>query len=243
VTPDLSIVIPAYNEAERIPSTLHELFKFFSTRDDLKEVIVVDDGSGDNTAQVVQELGKVYNQLRLTSLSQNSGKGAAVKRGMFEASAAFVLFCDADGSTPFSETDKLKNVLLGGDYGVAIGSRAMKSSDTKIEARLDRLGVGRVFNVIMNLLLVPGIKDTQCGFKMFTQEVSQKVFSKQKIMGFSFDVEILFLARKCGFRISEVPINWHHVPGSKINVVKDGLKMLLSALTIRFIHSTDEDLK
>jgi dolichyl-phosphate beta-glucosyltransferase len=229
---DLSIVIPAYNEEQRILSTIKEIQEHFASQQRSIEVLVVNDGSVDRTAEIVTEFAKDFPVLRLLSLVKNSGKGAAVRAGMLEAQGAVVLFTDADGSTPISEFDRLERVLKSKAADLVIGSRAVQNSDTKIEAKVVRKLIGRIFNLCVNLLAVPEIKDTQCGFKLFTNASAKILFNKQKFPRFSFDLEILWRARKLGMRIEEVGINWHHVAGSKVNVFKDGLKMLRDAFIL-----------
>ncbi len=229
---NLSIVIPAYNEEHRILHTLAEVKAFVSQSNKAIEVIVVDDGSQDSTARVVTEFATSFPALRLISLSQNRGKGAAVREGMLSAVGELVLFADADGSTPISEVLRLERALESTSCDVAIGSRALRSTETKVEALPGRKFVGRVFNFFVNVLAVPGIEDTQCGFKLFKRTAAQSIFKTQKFPRFSFDLEVLFKARKLGYKIIEVPVNWHHVTGSKVNVIRDGLNMLRDAFLL-----------
>jgi dolichyl-phosphate beta-glucosyltransferase len=231
---DLSIVIPAYNEERRILATLQEIQTYFDSHPRSVEVLVVNDGSLDGTATVVADFVKKFPAFRLISLEKNSGKGAAVRAGMLEACGALVLFTDADGSTPICELARLERSLKENSAEIAIGSRAVESDDTQIEAIVVRKLIGRIFNLCVNILAVPHIKDTQCGFKLFTNSAAKILFEKQKFLRFSFDIELLWRARKLGMRIVEVGINWHHVAGSKVNVFKDGLKMLRDALILAF---------
>lgn len=229
---NLSIIIPAYNEEHRILHTLREVKTFIAKVSREVEVIVVDDGSQDNTAQVVRDFARDFAVLRLISLQVNSGKGAAVREGILNSKGELVLFTDADGSTPISEVLRLEHAMATNASDVAIGSRALNSAETKVEALPARKLIGRVFNFFVNILAVPGIEDTQCGFKLFRRHAAQTIFKNQRFPRFSFDLEVLFKARKFGFKITEVSVNWHHVTGSKVNVVKDGLLMLRDAFLL-----------
>lgn len=231
---DFSVVIPAYNESKRISPTILKTSSYLEKANLSHEIIVVDDGSSDNTVQVVEEISKTVPGLKIIKLARNSGKGAAVKEGMLAAVGDLVLFEDADGATPIAELDKLRDAMKSAD--VAIGSRALPSEDTKVVTRIHRKLLGRIFNLTANMFAVPGILDTQCGFKLFTKPAAQAVFAKQKLLGFGFDVEILYIANKLGFRIKEVAVNWNNVPGTKVNVILDGLKMFLDIVSIKLLH-------
>ena len=234
--PHLSIVVPAYNEQFRIEPTLDEILRVCRGLKITFEVIVVDDGSHDETSKVVQRKQISNPEIKLITLPQNRGKGFAVRTGIQSANGTFVGFADADGSSPFTQITELMNAL-GHDYEVAIGSRALPSKETKVQTSLHRRLFGRVFNTAVNVFLVPGITDTQCGFKLFTKRAAHFLFSLQKSDGFSFDVEILFLAQRCGIKIIEVPINWHNVAGSKVNLLSDSVKMLIDTIRFRYVHS------
>lgn len=227
-----SVVIPAYNEEKRIVRTLDEAHSFLVGKGKSFEIIVVSDGSSDDTKAVVVNYSKQAPEVRLLQLAQNRGKGYAVKRGVLEARGELVLFCDADGSTPFAEFDKLEAALQQG-VDIVIGSRALRSEDSQVQTVWYRKFMGRVFNSLVNLLIVPGIADTQCGFKLFRHEVAVRVFSLLTAERFSFDVELLFLARKCGFSIREIAVNWYNVPGSKVNLIKDSFSMFVDILRFR----------
>ena len=231
-TLDATIVIPAYNEASRLPATVADILVWMRSRGKSFEVIVVDDGSSDKTAEVVNELAKSEQEVRLISLPANRGKGYAVRIGVINAKGRLVLFDDADGSTPIGEFARLEDAI-GRGADVAIGSRATQSSETKVEALWYRKAIGRCFNFIVNTLLVPGVQDTQCGFKLFRSEAAKWIFSRQRAERFSFDVEVLFLARKGKFKVSEVAVNWHNVPGSKVNLATDSIAMLVDILRFR----------
>ncbi len=228
----LSIVIPAYNEADRLPATLGSAIDFLDRDGRSAEIIVVDDGSGDGTSDVVRTAGARDSRIRLIRLPRNRGKGYAVRMGMVNAVGSRVLFADADGATPFQELYRLEAALERG-AGVAIGSREGQDNDVRVEARLFRRVVGRIFHTLVGQLTVSGFADTQCGFKLFTAEVAGSLFPRLRMDGFAFDVELLLIAQRDGVSIAEVPINWTHQPGSKVNVVSDGLRMALDLFRIR----------
>lgn len=233
--PQLSIVIPAYNERWRLPSTLVECFDYFDSRKLRFEVIVVDDGSSDDTAAIVSKFERLRPELRLIRLACNRGKGHAVKSGVLNARGTEVLIADADGSSPFMEVERLEKALASG-ADVAIGSRALHSKHTEIQSRWYRTLLGRIFNKVVNVVVLPGIADTQCGFKLFRRDAAQFLFQRQESEQFSFDIEILFIARRAGLAIAEVPINWHHAPGSKVNLILDSAKMLIDVFKFRVRH-------
>ncbi len=239
----LSIIIPAFNERWRLPTTLIEIVDFFDQQPQFSyEVIVVDDGSTDDTDEIVRKFEKVRQKIKLIKLPLNQGKGFAVKMGMLNGNGQRLLFLDADGSTPIAEFTKLNKELDNG-FDIAIGSRAKKSSDTAINTVWYRKFMGRVFNFFVNSLLIPEIEDTQCGFKLFNKKSVNKLFRLQRSKGFSFDIEILFLAKKLGLKVSEVAINWQNVPGSKVNLVVDSTKMFFDIFRFRIIHSRTKRVK
>lgn len=232
---ELSVVIPAYNEELRLPSTLIDMVDYFDKCARSYELIVVDDGSRDGTIAVVEKFSKLRGQVRLVKQPRNMGKGAAVRAGVLAARGEHILFADADGATPIAEIERLENVLRGG-FDVAIGSRAVPSNETKVVTNWYRKFLGQSFNRIINFLVLPGIVDTQCGFKIFKRKPAQFLFSNQRSNQFSFDVEILYLAKKVGLKVLEVPINWRNIPGSKVNLVVDAGKMFMDVLTFKFRH-------
>ena len=231
--PQLSVIVPAYNEEERIEAALRSMHRYLSQRDSSFEIIVVNDGSQDATSAVVERFQQEAPEIRLVSYEKNRGKGYAVRLGMLQAQGKFFLQNDADGATPITELDRLEKAIDDG-ADIAIGSRALSSSDTNVSALWYRKAMGRVFNGIVNVVAVPGIADTQCGFKLYRREAAHELFRRQHAEGFSFDVEILYLARKRDLRVIEVPVNWENVPGSKINLVSDSLHMLCDVLRFRF---------
>lgn len=233
--PQISVIVPALNESKRLPRMLSDAVVFLDSKFSSYEVLVIDDGSSDDTAQVTKTFSELHPNVRVHSLERNRGKGFAVKTGMRMTHGTLRLFADADGATPFAELTRLLHAMEEG-ADIAIGSRALISKDTSIRTRWYRKYLGRTFNACVNALLLPGIADTQCGFKLFTSAAAMKVFERQTAERFSFDVELLFIARRLGLRISEVPINWENVPGSKVNLLLDSLDMLKDLIRFRWIH-------
>lgn len=229
---DLSFIIPAYNEAERIGRSLEKAIAYFSTCSYSWEIVVVDDGSGDATPEIVR--GFEGRGVKLLQQPANMGKGAAVARGMLETTGDVRVFSDADFSTPVEETGRLLPFMK--EYDVAIGSRAVDRSMVKVHQPWYRETMGKMFNLLVQVLAVPGIKDTQCGFKGFRGDVAEAVFSRTKIQGFSFDVEALFIARKFGYTIHEFPVEWHNDARSTLNPITDSIRMLQELLRIRSLH-------
>jgi|GEM_PF-129136 len=237
VNPRLTVIVPAYNEAKRIGPTLESIVKYLDARGTPYEVIVVDDGSKDNTAELVDELAKRHPQVRCERVEKNSGKGNAVRRGMRLAKGELVLFTDADGATPIEELERLEKRLADGGLQIAIGSRSSDGTGaTQVDSTWWRRAVGRVFNFAVSGLLLSGVKDTQCGFKLFTSEAAKFLSAEQRSERFGFDVELLYMARRAEMPIGEVPVNWQDQPGSKVNVWRDGIKMFLDLLKFRFQH-------
>lgn len=230
----LSVVVPAYNEEARLAPSLIRMLAFFDAQSYPYEMLVVDDGSSDGTADVVTDLAAVHLQLRLLTYQPNKGKGHAVRYGMLRAVGERVLFCDADLATPIEEVDKLIAALdLGAD--IAIGSRDVPGSQLiKRQSIIRELG-GRLINKWVQLFAVPGIHDTQCGFKLFTRAAAQSVFRVCRLDNFAFDVEVLYIAiKRFGLKVVEVPIRWAHQEGSKVRPLRDGWRMITSVLKIRF---------
>lgn len=232
---DLSVIIPAYNEERRLPPTLIDIIDFFDRKAISYEVLVIDDGSTDSTTEVVRKFERVRNQVRLIQLPKNYGKGHAVRLGVLNSRGSRIMFADADGATPIQEFERLESALSAG-ADIAIGSRALASTDTKVATSIHRRFLGRVFNKCVNLILLPTIADTQCGFKMFTRKTAMFLFKRQRADRFSFDVELLYMAHKANLKIKEVPINWTNVPGSKVNLVRDSLAMFRDVFRFRVIH-------
>jgi len=229
----LSVIIPAFNEANRLPVYLNRVIRYLTDSGRSHEIIVVDDGSSDQTAAVVSDLATEYPCLRLLQLEENRGKGFAVKTGMLAASGDLRLFADADGATPIEECERLQQAVRGG-ADIVIGSRALKSTDTAVQGRLHRKIMGTVFNGIVRSLALAGIRDSQCGFKLFRGAVAEELFSRQRIDGFGFDLEILFLAQCRGYTIAEIPVNWTDITGTKVRLFRDSVRMFLDVLRVRF---------
>ena len=229
--PELSIIIPSYNEELRLPATLDKIASYIQSSRRNTEVIVVDDGSKDRTAQLAESYrGKLPN-LRVLSNDVNRGKGYSVRHGSLEALGEVILFTDADLSAPIEEADKLLAALQ--DHDVAIGSRAMDRGLIEVHESRFREFAGMVFNAIVRLILRLPFVDTQCGFKAFRRAPSRIIFEQQSIERFGFDPELLYLARHHGLSTIEVPVRWSHSPATKVNMLRDSLQMFLDILIIR----------
>ena len=229
----LSVVIPAYNEEKRIGTTVKQVLEYLRGKGWKYEVIVVDDGSADRTADMTREAAGGDPSVLLISNGRNMGKGFTVRRGMMAAHGDARLFTDADAAAPIEDMEKLIPHWQAG-CGVVFGSRNVPGSRIEIHQSRLREGIGRIFNLLVRLLVLPGCKDTQAGFKLFSRECAEKVFPKQRLTNFAFDVEILFLARCAGFKIAEVPITWSDRSGSKIRIFLSPTIMLLELLKIRW---------
>jgi dolichyl-phosphate beta-glucosyltransferase len=225
---DISIVIPAYNESERILPTLGAMAVVVSSLGYSWEVIVSDDGSSDNTVQLAEELG--WKNLRVIRHT-NTGKGGAVKRGVLASRGRYVLFADADNSTPIEELSHMLAKLDEG-YDIAIGSRAAAGAKVENKSALRHLVSWSLRKVAAYF---SGIKvsDTQCGFKLFTREAAHALFTRQKMLGFSFDLELIYLATKFGYRIAEVPVHWFDAPGSKVDSVRDSVRFFRDIFAVK----------
>lgn len=233
--PEISVVVPAFNEEWRLPPTLIDIIDFLDTRGSPYEILVVDDGSSDATVDVVQKFVRIRPQVRLIRLPRNYGKGHAVRTGVLNARGKRVLFTDADGASPIAELPRLEAAMDEG-ADLAIGSRAVASPETAVTTRWYRKYLGRSFNLCVNLVLLPGIADTQCGFKLFTADNARYLFERQQADGFSFDVELLYMAQRSELKIAEIPINWTNIPGSKVNLVLDALRMFRDIMVFRVRH-------
>jgi len=229
--PSLTLVVPAYNEEKRLPVSLARVAEWLGSRGPALavEVLVVDDGSSDRTAAVAEKTAAGLGlDARVIRLPENRGKGAAVRAGVLEAAGDHVLVTDADLSTPIEEVEK----LLSAGAPVAIGSRAVDATLVKQRQSLFRVASGKVFNLLVRLLVVSGIRDTQCGFKLFTREAAREVFARATVDRFAFDVEALLLARRLGYRIAEVPVLWFNSPDTRVGF-GGGLEAFVALFRIR----------
>jgi dolichyl-phosphate beta-glucosyltransferase len=232
--PELSIVIPAFNEERRLGKSLELIRMYLASRNIRAEVLVVDDGSTDDTAKVVEHSQVHFPELQLISNGRNRGKGFSVRHGMLKAKGEIALFTDADLSAPIEEVDKLLAVLREGAFDGAIGSRAINRALIDVHQSAGREFAGKVYNGIVRQIAGLQFQDTQCGFKAFCLDKARVIFEQQRIHGFGFDPEILFLSRQRGLRIAEIPIRWAHHPATKVNVFLDSLRMLRDLIAIRW---------
>lgn len=236
---DLSVVIPAFNEQDRIGLTLSEVAKYLRERKLRFEIIVVSDGSRDRTPEVVREKAREIPELALVELGENRGKGFAVRAGIEKARGRYILFSDADHSTPIGEFDRFLPLLEEG-ISVVIGSRALADSRIEVHQNRVRETMGKSFNLLVQSLVISGLKDTQCGFKAFTREAIQRIIPRQRVERFGFDVEILYLARKFGYSICEIPIHWINSPKSRVRIFRDSFRMIWDLFRIRWFDLRGE---
>jgi len=230
--PELSIVVPSFNEERRLPATLEKLAGYVRTNHPNSEVIIVDDGSRDRTAAVAESFREKLPRLRVVSNGVNRGKGYSVRHGSLEARGDTILFTDADLSSPIEEAQKLLAALQ--THDVAIGSRAVDRSLIEVHESSFREVAGVIFNYIVRILLRLPFVDTQCGFKAFRRERCRIIFEQQTIERFGFDPELLYLARHHGLSIAEVPVRWAHSPATKVNMLRDRVQMFLDVFRIRW---------
>ena len=229
----LSVVIPCYNEEQRLPRTIEQIERYLDAKEAPYELILVDDGSADGTRQVMDAAAERRDGIRVEALPHNRGKGRALAVGVEAAKGDEVLITDADLSTPIEELDKLQAALRGG-AGVAIGSRALRASRVEVSQPFYRVLMGKGFNLIVQAVLLPGIWDTQCGFKLFRGDVARSVFAGLTTDGFGFDPEVLYRARKQGVKIAEVPVVWRNSAETKVSPVRSSLDMLKHVIRLRF---------
>lgn len=232
--PEISIIIPAYNEQQRLPSTLEAVAGYLAARRTPFEILVVDDGSTDATAATAKRFCADHSQVRLLRNPGNRGKGYSVRHGMLEAQGEWALFTDADLSAPITELEKLMEAVRRQQAAVAIGSRALNRSLIGVHQPRWREWAGRVFNLLMRLMVGLPFRDTQCGFKLFRRDAAQALFRLQRIERFGFDVEVLYLASKLGFKTVEVPVRWDHAEGTRVSMLRDSLDMFLDLLRVRW---------
>jgi dolichyl-phosphate beta-glucosyltransferase len=231
--PGYSIIIPAYNEGTRLGATLEKVLAYVKERGWDAEVIAVNDGSSDNTAEIIRGWAEKNPRLKLVENPGNRGKGYSVRNGMLHAQGEILLFTDADLSSPIAEAGKLFAAIADG-ADIAIGSRWLRSDLQTQRQPLYRQFFGRIFNLLLRITLGLNFKDTQCGFKAFTRRAAKTIFPLQKIERWGFDPELLYLARKFGFKVIEVPVSWAHREGTRISPLRDGPAMFLEMLKIRW---------
>lgn len=229
-TPYLSLIIPAYNEETRLPETLKQVIEFVYRQSYSIEVLVIENGSLDRTFQIAQEFATQHPEIRVLQNAQ-SGKGRAVRQGMLAALGEYRFMCDVDLSMPMDEINRFLPPSLTG-YDIAIASREAPGA-VRHDEPYYRHFVGRIYNGLIRFLALPGLQDTQCGFKCFKGTVAEDLFPRQILTGWSFDVEILFIGQLLGYKVIEIPIHWYYNPHSKISVVRDSFKMGADLLTIR----------
>ena len=216
------MIIPAHNEQNRLPGTLEQIFQFLKRQSFASEVLVVENGSTDNTYQIAQKFAQAHDNLQV--LRSEKGKGAAVQHGMLAAQGEYRFMCDADLSMPVEEILKFLPPRLE-NFDIAIGSREAKGSVRYNEPSYRHLG-GRGINLIIQALILPGLNDTQCGFKCFRAQIAEDIFRQQTLHGWSFDIELLYIARRRGYRIQEIPIHWYHFSDSKVSALRDAVRMI-----------------
>ncbi len=233
----LSIIIPAYNEEKRIRVSLSKIYDFLKTKEYDYEIIVVDDGSTDKTVIEAQQ-SRLFKEDKSGIIKNwiNMGKGFSVKRGILASRGDYILFSDADSSTPITELDKLFS-HMNYAYDIVIGSRSVKDSDVRIHQPWHRERMGKTFNLFVKLLLMKDFNDTQCGFKLFKGNVARKIAPLLKIDGFSFDVEMLYLAKLKGYKIKEVGVVWEDHPQSKVKPISNSIDMFFGLLKIKRLHN------
>src|ERR1700687_1812482 len=230
-SPKLSVVIPCYNEEQRLPRTIEQVERYLDRRGDY-ELILVDDGSRDGTRQVMDEAAARHKAVRVEVLPANRGKGRALAEGVKVSLGEEVLVTDADLSTPIDELEKLESALAAG-AGVAIGSRAVKGSRVELAQPFYRVLMGKAFNLIVQAVLLPGIWDTQCGFKLFRGDIAREVFAGLTTDGFGYDPEVLYLAKKKGVRIAEVPVVWRNSAPTKVMPIRSSVDMFRHVVNVR----------
>lgn len=229
----LSVVIPCFNEEQRLPRTIEQIELYLDARQTPYELILVDDGSSDGTRRLMDEASRQHPGVRVEALPQNRGKGRALATGVRAATGDEILVTDADLSTPIEELEGLQAALSKG-AGIAIASRAVRGSRVEVSQPVYRVLMGKAFNLIVQAVLLPGIWDTQCGFKLFRGDVAHRVFAALITDGFGYDPEVLYRARKQGVKIVEVPVVWRNSAPTKVSAVRSSLDMLKHVIRVRF---------
>ncbi len=230
----LSIIVPAYNEEQRLPATLDRMREYLDGHDEPYEVLVVDDGSTDSTLALARSVAETWPQLQVLALPANEGKGAAVRLGMLSAHGEHRVFSDADLSTPIEEIERLR-ARLQGRCAVAIASRALPESTIAVHQPGRREVMGRTYNRLLRVAALRGLHDTQCGFKAFTAEAAVACFEPLRTLRFGFDAEVLLRARRKGWTVAEVPVRWEHKEDSRVSAMRNSVGVLYDLLRLRFI--------
>jgi len=228
---DISVIVPAYNEQKRIKKTLEVINNYFRNKPVTRQIIVVDDGSSDNTVGVVEDIKKEINDLSVITYNPNRGKGYAIRKGVEDSHGEYILFTDADNSTPIEEFEKFYPLLK--DNSVVIGSRYITGSNIVVTQPWYRVLLGRFANILIQLFILDGVRDTQCGFKAFRHEAAREIFSRMKINRFGFDIEILAIARLLNFSVREIPVSWYNSGESRVRPVKDALSTFRELIYIK----------
>ncbi|HYL08830.1 MAG TPA: dolichyl-phosphate beta-glucosyltransferase [Candidatus Udaeobacter sp.] len=231
--PSLSVVVPCYNEEQRLPRTIDQIERYLGGRQLQYELVLVDDGSGDGTRRVMDAAAALNRSVRVEALPHNRGKGRALATGVGAATGERILLTDADLSTPIEELPKLEAALDSG-AGVAIASRALRGSRVEVSQPIYRVAMGKAFNLLVQAVLLPGIWDTQCGFKLFRADVAHRVFAGLITDGFGYDPEVLYRARRQGVKIAEVPVVWRNSAPTKVSALSSSFDMFKHVLRVRF---------
>jgi dolichyl-phosphate beta-glucosyltransferase len=229
----LSVVVPCFNEEQRLPRTVEQVERYLDSRGTAFELILVDDGSSDATRKVMDAAAASHKGVRIVALSLNRGKGRALAEGVAAARGAQVLVTDADLSTPIEELPKLEAALAAG-AGVAIASRSVSGSRVEVSQPIYRVAMGKVFNLIVQAVLLPGLWDTQCGFKLFRADVARPAFAALTTDGFGYDPEVLYHAKRSGVRIAEIPVVWRNSAPTKVMAIRSSLDMFKHVVRVRF---------
>lgn len=228
----LSLVIPSYNESEVLSKNIEKALSYFTGKDYVFEIIVIDDGSSDKTKDLLSNISKNHCNIKSIYNIQNRGKGFSVKTGVLNAQGEYILFSDADFSTPIEELEKLMPNFTQG-YDIVVGSRSIKNSQVLLKQSWIRQSMGKIFNFLARLLGLVNMKDTQCGFKCFRKDAAKRIFKLQRLNGFCFDVEVLTIAKRLGYQIKEEPVVWINRVNSRVRIIRDSLSMFFDLFRIR----------
>ena len=229
---DISVVVPCYDEAARLPAALETAVPYLESRDGAYELVLVDDGSSDMTLEVMRAAAASNPRIRVVSYKPNRGKGRALAEGVAASTGDLELVSDADFSTPITELPKLESAITAG-ADIAIASRAKRGKQIVVSQPFYRVLMGKTFNLVVQLMLLPGLWDTQCGFKLFKGPVGRELFAQLRTDGFGYDVAILYVARRGGRRIAEVPVRWYNSAPTKVAAFRDSLEMFIDLFRIR----------